>query len=124
MEDLAYLVPESSSAWLGGHGDGRFRAYEHFYQSELASRKSNFDLEKVNEKFEQAGGHHRDQQQPRISRMLGKAAIGLFAIYAVSIALKATSHASPVASGAIVVGILVALRRLRKNHAKNAMTEK
>ncbi|CAE6956692.1 hypothetical protein R70199_07008 [Paraburkholderia domus] len=111
MEDLAYLVPDSFAAWLGGQGDGRFRVYEQYYQRELAVRKSNFDLEKVNEQFGQAGT--RPPQVP-ISRLLGKAAVGLFAIYAVSLVLKAASHINPAASGVVVIGILIGLRKIRK----------
>lgn len=119
MEDLAYLVPESSAAWLSGQGDGRFRRYEKYYQHKLADLKSNFDLEKVNEAFEQvAGATPAQPPQARISVLLGKAAVGLFAIYAVSLVLKAASHINPAASGVVVIGILIGLRKIRKNQTR------
>lgn len=121
MEDLAYLVPESSAAWLSGQGDGRFRLYEKYYQNKLAALKSNFDLEKVNENFGQVAIKVSTQPpQARISVLLGKAAVGLAAIYAVSLVLKAASHINPAASGVVVIGILIGLRRIRKKQTKQA----
>jgi hypothetical protein len=119
MEDLAYLVPDSFAAWLNGHGDGRFRLYEKYYQHELAALKSNFDLEKVNEDFEQVASEAGAQPpQARISVLLGKAAVGLFAIYAVSLVLKAASHIGPAASGVVAIGILIGLRKIRRKQTK------
>lgn len=125
MEDLAYLVRESSAAWLGGHGDGRFKAYENFYRHELDTRKRHFDLEKVNEDFERVATDASNMPPAaRTGAVVGKAAIGIFVIYLVSLVLKQTSQISPAASGAVVIAILFGLRKMRRKQQKELKQQK
>ncbi|WP_094777559.1 hypothetical protein [Paraburkholderia ribeironis] len=116
MDDFDYMAPESSAAWLEGHGDGRFERYERFYQSERAIDAAGFDLEKTNEGY----GKWASEQRSRLVTLLaepwvGRIAIALFAIFMGARLVPELARLLPEATG---FGLVVAFIGLRIFHRR------
>lgn len=116
MEDLAWMVRESTSAWLRGYGDDRFGAYEKFYREALAAPGKQLGLEMINEEYVQWA----NERPSRLMRLLNRpttsrALVGLFAVW---VAAQAVPHAARLAPQSTAVLLVVAFVGLRIFHRK------
>ncbi len=121
MDDFDYLVSESNAAWLDGRGDGRFEKYESFYRGARAQQAGEFDLEKANEQYAEAGGKSPSRLFSMASSPLfGQLAIALLAVFIAARAVPVLAHKVPYVTGGLLVAAFVALRvfhrRRRKRH--------
>jgi len=116
MEDLAWMVRESASAWLRGYGDERFGAYEDFYRKALAAPGEPPKLESINEEY----GHWVNERPGRLVHLLNRPVIGraLVGFFAVWIAAQAVPHAAGLAPKSTAVLLVVAFVGLRVFHRK------
>ena len=95
MEDLAWMVRESASAWLRGYGDERFGAYEDFYRKALCAPDKRRELETINKEYGQWVSERPGKLVQLLNRpLIGRALVGFFAVW---IAAEALPHAAGLA---------------------------
>lgn len=118
MDDYAYLVSDSNSAWLGGRGDGRFERYEKFYHAERASCGDRFDLEHANEAY----SRWLANRPPRLAFLarpaIGRVAVALFCVYMAAQLVPALAARAPQATGILLVVTFVGLRLMHRRRRK------
>ena|ERR1700754_4671388 len=122
MEDLAYLVPESTKAWLDGGGDGRFESYERYYRRALNREKENLDVEAVNEKYESFARARARASAVKTGNFLIGMTLVSFGLFVSGKLVVSASDVAPKSTGAIMLAGIVTLkllqrrqRRLRRN---------
>ncbi|MCP3718509.1 hypothetical protein [Paraburkholderia sp. CNPSo 3281] len=119
MNDLAWMVRDSTSAWLRGYGDLRFDQYESFYRKALTVHGAPSDLEQINEEYTR-------WIEGRPSRMLSLlnrpvVAHALIAFTAVWIGGQAVPHLAgiaPKSTGALLVAAFIGLRVFHRKRRK------
>lgn len=116
MEDLAWMVRDSTSAWLRGYDDGRFAGYEVFYRRAFDADATGFDLEKLNEDY----AVWTNERPSRFLRALNRPVVarGLIALLAVWIGAQTVPAAAGLAPNATAVILVVAFIGLRIFHRK------
>ncbi|MCO1368729.1 hypothetical protein [Burkholderia multivorans] len=119
MDDLAYLVADSSAAWLDGRGDGRFERYERFYRSEREKLADAFELEQVNEAYATWIGSQPSRVLGALSKpWFGKVLVALTCMYVGAQVVPAVSTAIPYKStvllGVAFVGLRIFHRQRRR----------
>ena len=116
MEDLAWMVRESASAWLRGYGDERFGAYEDFYRKALCAPDKRRELETINKEYGQWVSERPGKLVQLLNRpLIGRALVGFFAVW---IAAEALPHAAGLAPRSTAVVLGVAFVGLRIFHRK------
>ncbi|MEW6342969.1 MAG: hypothetical protein AB1704_20100 [Pseudomonadota bacterium] len=120
MEDLAYLVPDSTKAWLDGSGDGRFESYERYYRRALNRNKENLDVEAVNEEYgTYARAHARASAVKAGNFIIGITLIG-FGLYVSGKVVIGASDVAPKLTGALMLIGIVALKLFQRRHRRAA----
>ena len=116
MDDLAWMVRESTSAWLRGYGDLRFDQYESFYRNARTADGSACDLEQINEEYGQWVNDRPGRLVHLLNRpLIGRALVGFFAVW---VAAQALPHAAGLAPRSTAVLLGVAFVGLRVFHRK------
>ena len=116
MDDFAYLVPDSATAWLAGRGDGRFERYERFYRAEQDRHAENFDLETANDEYGNANATEPNPVWTIINApWVGSIVVVFFCVYMGSQLVPALTTVAPKATS---VGLLVAFFGLRIFHRR------
>src|ERR1700761_2194534 len=111
MQDFAYLFNDSVASWLAGRGDGRFSRYERFYRVARAAAADAFDLEASNEQYTQLC-----QRSSRFvvsvlnTNAFRQLMLFLVLLYGGSLIVPVLARVQPIATGAILAAIFVALR--------------
>ncbi|MFP3708506.1 hypothetical protein SB783_31290 [Paraburkholderia sp. SIMBA_009] len=119
MEDLAWMVRDSASAWLRGYGDGRFPGYESFYREARNIAPEAFDLEKLNDEYSLWVRERPSRLVSTLNRpIVARALIAFLAVWigAQTVPLAA-GHAPKATAGALVaafVGLRIFHRQRRK----------
>jgi hypothetical protein len=121
MQDFAYLFNDSTASWLAGRGDARFSRYERFYRTARAAAADAFDLEVSNERYThlcQRGSHF-------VVSVLNTSAfrqlmLFLVLLYGGSLIVPVLARVQPIATGAILASIFVALRVMHRQQRKVA----
>jgi hypothetical protein len=116
MEDLAWMVRDSASAWLRGRDDGRFAGYETFYRRALDADATTFDLEKLNEEY----AIWTSERPSRLVGLLNRPIVAraLIAFLAVWIGAQTVPAAAGLAPKSTAVLLVVAFVGLRVFHRK------
>ena len=121
MEDLAWMVRDSTSAWLRGYGDLRFDQYESFYRTARKADDSPGNLEQINEEY----ARWIEERPSRIISLLNRPAFAhaLIAFTAVWLAAQALPHlagVAPKSTGGLLVAAFIALRVFHRKRRKRA----
>lgn len=111
MEDLAWMVRDSASAWLRGCDDGRFGGYEAFYRAARKAGPHGFDLEKLNEEYSTWVRERPSRLVTALNRPI--VARTLIAFLAVWIGAQTVPHAAgyaPKTTAGLLVAVFIGLR--------------
>lgn len=115
MDDFAYIFRDSTSAYLRGDGDHRFRVYDRFYRSRRLELNERFELEKANEEYSgQFIAHRRTVHsflRSRIVKRLGLATL-FFVVGWPLVCLAGGAH--PYVTSAGLLGGFVIMRKAVK----------
>lgn len=119
MEDLAWMVRDSASAWLRGYGDPRFDKYESFYRKARATTDSASDLEQINEEFVRWISERPSRLISLLNRpVVAHALIAFTAVWIAGQALPHLASTAPKSTGVLLVAAFIGLRifhRKRRN---------
>ncbi|MEI7297083.1 hypothetical protein WCQ02_33560 [Paraburkholderia tropica] len=119
MEDLAWMVSDSASAWLHGRDDGRFGGYEAFYRAAYKAGPDGFDLEKLNEDYSAWVRERPSRLVSALNRPI--VARALIAFLAVWIGAQTVPHAAgyaPKTTAGLLVAVFVGLRIFHRQRRK------
>lgn len=119
MEDLAWMVRDSASAWLRGRDDGRFGGYEAFYRAARKAGPDGFDLEKLNEEYSTWVRERPSRLVSALNRPI--VARALIAFLAVWIGAQTVPHAAgsaPKATAGLLVAVFIGLRIFHRQRRK------
>ncbi|PXX05655.1 hypothetical protein C7399_14028 [Paraburkholderia tropica] len=119
MEDLAWLVRDSASAWLRGYGDGRFAGYESFYREARNVAPESFDLERLNEDYSAWVRERPSRFVSALNRPI--VARALIAFLTVWIGAQTVPHAAgyaPKTTAGLLVAVFVGLRIFHRQRRK------
>jgi len=124
MEDFAYLFSDSTASWLEGRGDTRFRRYESFHRHARAAADSApaFDLERSNEQYVLTCSRARGRLVAILDSVPFKRLVLCLALlWGGSNLLPIVGHSQPIATGVVLVGLLVGTRvKGRRGRARNS----
>ena len=120
MEDLAWMVRDSTSAWLRGYGDLRFDQYESFYRKARTTATSPGDLEQINEEY----AEWITERPSRVISLLNRPVVAhaLIAFTVVWIAGQAVPHLAgiaPKSTGGLLIAAFIGLRIFHRRRHKN-----
>jgi hypothetical protein len=124
MEDFAYLFSDSTASWLEGRGDTRFHRYESFHRQARANADNAraFDLERVNEQYALTCSRARGRLVAILdSASFKRLVLCLVLLWGGSNLLPTVGHSQPIATGIVLVGLLVGSRvKGRRGRARNS----
>lgn len=119
MEDLAWMVRDSTTAWLRGYGDGRFAGYESFYREALHVDAAGFDLEKINEEYAAWVSDRPSRLVGALNRpIVARALIALLALRIGAQTVPVAAGLAPNATAALLVGAFIGLRIFHRQRRK------
>ncbi|MEM5316056.1 hypothetical protein [Paraburkholderia sp. JHI869] len=119
MDDLAWMVRDSASAWLRGYGDLRFDQYEGFYRKARKAGGSPGDLEQINEEYAQ----WIEERPSRLVSLLNRpvfahALIAVTAVWISGQAVPRLAGIAPKSTGGLLVAAFIALRVFHRKRRK------
>ena len=121
MDDLAWMVRDSASAWLHGYDDGRFAGYESFYRNARRAAPDGFDLEKLNEEYAQWVAERPGRVIALLNRpIVARALIAFTAVWVAAQALPHLADAAPKSTAGLLVAAFIALRVFHRKRHKHA----
>jgi hypothetical protein len=121
MQDLAWMVRESTSAWLRGYGDRRFDQYENFYRKALTTPEERADLEIINEEYARWSPGRPGKFICLLNHpIVARATISLVAMW---VAAQAVPHAAALAPKPTAGLLVAAFIGLRISHRKRRRSQ-
>ncbi|MCX5544663.1 hypothetical protein M3A49_35250 [Paraburkholderia sp. CNPSo 3076] len=121
MDDLAWMVRDSTSAWLRGYDDGRFAGYESFYRNARHAAPEGFDLEKLNEEYAQWVTERPGKVIVLLNRpIVAQALIAFTAVWIAAQALPHLAGAAPKSTAGLLVAAFIGLRVFHRKRRKRA----
>lgn len=111
MEDLAWMVRDSTSAWLRGYDDGRFAGYEMFYRRAFDADAAGFDLEKLNEEYATWTCERPSRLVSFLNRpIVARALIAFLAVWIGAHIVPSAAGLAPKSTGIVLAVVFIGLR--------------
>jgi hypothetical protein len=121
MEDLAWMVRDSASAWLRGYGDMRFDEYESFYRMARATSESKSDLEQINEEYALWIAERPGKLISLLNRpVFARALIAFTAIWIAGQAVPRLAGIAPKSTAGLLVAAFIGLRIFHRKRRTRA----